>query len=147
MILRFSKTRLFLLLALLCASPFVLYKIDWLLHSSRAMGVYSYKGLGFAGDQMPLDYSVCWFPLGHDTIWFNGAGNLGFHEGDPIPVRYPPDEPWNARIDVFPAIWGDTIVYGGIPLFALLLMYIHPKVLPRGRKVRVVWRRPFLLLD
>lgn len=144
---RLSKTRLFLLLAVLCTAPFILYKISWLLHSRRTLGVYSFRGHGEAGDQMPLDYSVCWFPLGRDTIWFNGAGNLGLREGDSIPIRYQPDEPWDARIDVFPAIWDDTIVYGGIPLFALLLMYLHPKVVPRGRKVRVTRQRPFLLLD
>jgi hypothetical protein len=143
----FTKIRFFLLLALLCSGPFVAYKLWWLWQSRRVTGVYSFKGLGFAGDQMTLDYSVCRFRLGKDTIWFNGTGNLAFQEGDSIPVRYLVDDPGDARIDVFPAIWGDTLVYGGIPLFTLLLIYLHPKVVPRGRKVRVVWRRPYLLLD
>jgi hypothetical protein len=144
---RFTKLRFFLLLALLSTGPFAGSKLWWLAHSRRTAGVYSFKGLGFAGDQMPLDYSICWFSLGKDTIWFNGAGNLSFHEGDSIPVRYREYEPWDARIDVFPAIWGDTLVYGGIPLFMLLLIYLHPKVVPRGRGIRVVRRRPYLLLD
>jgi hypothetical protein len=147
MILRFSKIRLFLLLAVLFVGPLVGYKIVWLLRSHRVAGVYSYRGMGSAGDQISLDYSVCWFPLGHDTIWFNGTGNLGLREGDTIPVRYSPDEPWDARIDVFPAIWGDTIVYGGIPLFILLALFIHPGVVPRGRRVRLVRQRPYLLLE
>lgn len=144
---RFTKLRFFLLMGLFFSGPFIGYKVWWLSHSRRALGCYSFNGLGFAGDQVSLDYSVCWFPLDKDTIWFNGAGNLSFREGDRIPVRYQPDHPWDARIDVFSAIWGDTLVYGGIPLFLLLTMYLHPKVVPRGRGVRVSLRRPFLLLD
>ncbi|HEY4110189.1 hypothetical protein [Puia sp.] len=144
---RFTKIRLFLLLALLFAMPFVASKGWWLLHSRHTAGVYSFRGMGEAGDQIQLDYSVCWFPLGRDTIWFNGTGNLPFHEGDAIPVRYQVADPGDAKIDVFPAIWGDTVVYAGIPLFILLMIYVHPRVVPRGRKVRVVMRRPFLLLD
>ncbi|HEY4335156.1 MAG TPA: DUF3592 domain-containing protein [Puia sp.] len=144
---RFTKVRFFLLLTLLCAGPFLGYKLWWLGHSRLTFGYYSFRGMGEAGDQVPLDYSVCWYPLGKDTIWFNGTGNLPFREGDAIPVRYQPNDPWDVRIDVFPAIWGDTLVYGGIPLFALLLMALHPRVVPRGRGVRVRWRRPFLFLD
>jgi hypothetical protein len=143
----FTKIRFFLLLGLMFAGPFVGYKILWLLHSRRVSGVYSFRGLGEAGDQVQLDYSICWFPLGKDTIWFNGVGNIPFHEGDSIPVRYEVNDPGDARIDLFPAIWGDTIVYGGIPLFILLMMFFHRRVVPRGRRVRVVLRRPFLLLD
>ncbi len=143
----FTKLRLFLLLALLCSGPFVGHKLLWLLHSRRTFGVYSFRGLGYAGDQVSLDYSICWFPLGKDTIWFNGVGNLPFREGTAIPIRYEVDDPGDARIDIFFSIWGDTIVYGGIPLFILLMIYVHPKVIPRGHRVRVVWRRPFLVLD
>ena len=143
----FSKITFFLLLVLLFVGPFVAGKLWWLLHSRRTVGVYSFKGRGFAGDQIALDYSVCWFPLGRDTIWFNGMGNLHYREGDSVPVRYQVDDPGDARIDIFPAVWGSTIVYGGIPLFILLIIYLHPHVVPRGRRVRVVWRRPFLLLD
>jgi hypothetical protein len=111
------------------------------------LGGYSFRGLGLAGDQVAQDYSICWFPLGKDTIWFNGAGNLPFQEGDRIPVRYQADDPYDARLDVFPAIWGDTLVYGGIPLFVLLVIFLHPKVVPWGRGVRIVRRRPFVVLD
>jgi hypothetical protein len=143
----FTKIHFFLLLGLVFVGPFVGYKLLWLLHSRHAVGVYSFKGLGEAGDQVQLDYSICWFPLGKDTIWFNGVGNIPFQEGDAIPVRYAVDDPGDVRIDIFPAIWGDTIVYGGIPLFTLLMMYLHPKVVPRGRRVRLVLRRPYLLLE
>jgi hypothetical protein len=144
---RLSKIRLFLLLGLMVVGPLVGHKLLWLWHSRRVAGVYSFKGLGSAGDQVALDYSICWFPLGTDTVWFNGVGNLPFPEGAAIPIRYEVDDPRDAKIDIFPAIWGDTIVYGGIPLFLLLMIYLHPKIVPRGRKIRVVWRRPFLLLD
>lgn len=141
-----TKIRFFLLAALLVAAPFVLYKACWLLRSRRVEGVFSFVGHGQAGDQVRLDYSVCWFPLGKDTIWFNGAGNLPFHEGEPIPVRYQVDDPGDARVDVFAAIWGDTVVYGGIPLFVLLMMWLHPQVVPRGKEVRITWKRPFIVL-
>jgi hypothetical protein len=143
----FSKLRLFLLLGLLAVGPIMSFKFWWVLHSSRAKGVYSFAGHGEAGEQVRLDYSICWYLHGKDTIWFNGEGNLPFHEGDSIPVRYRVDDPGDVRIDIFNVIWGSTIVYAGIPVFMLLAMYLHPKVVPRGRRVRVVWRRPFLLLD
>jgi len=57
-----------------------------------------------------------------------------------------PCDPGDAKVDIFAAIWGDTIVNTGVPLFMLLAIFLHPKVVPWGRKVAVRRRRPFLLL-
>ena len=141
-----GKIKFFGLVAFLVAAPFWIVKLVWLARSVRVMGVYSFAGMGEAGEQVRLDYSICWFPVGKDTVWFNGVGNLPFQPGDAIPVRDLAGDPGDARVDIFAAIWGDTVVDTGVPLFMLLAIFLHPKVVPRGRKVAVVLRRPYLLL-
>jgi len=139
-----GKIKFFGWVAFLVAAPFWVFRAVWLARSVRVMGVYSFAGMGEAGEQVRLDYSVCWFPVGKDTVWFNGLGNLPFRPGDAIPVRYQADDPGDARVDIFAAIWGDTVVNSGVPLFMLLAIFLHPKVVPWGRKVEVRWRRPHL---
>jgi len=57
---------------------FRFFKVVWLARSVRVMGVYSFAGMGEAGEQVRLDYSICWFPVGKDTVWFNGIGEPAF---------------------------------------------------------------------
>ena len=139
-----GKIKFFGLVAFLVAAPFVLFKMVWLARSVRVMGCYSFAGMGEAGEQVRLDYSICWFPVGKDTVWFNGMGNLPFRPGDAIPVRYQADDPADAKVDIFAAIWGDTVVDTGVPLFMLLAVFLHPKVVPWGRKVAVRRQPPFV---
>lgn len=133
----FSKTPFFGLLILLIIIPFLIPKILWVARARRTVGTMAFKGQGFAGDQIKEDYSVICFQVDGDTIWFNGLGNISFRPGEPIPVRYQPSNPADARVDIFAGIWGDTLINAGIPVLMLLVLYIHPKVVPWGRRGKV----------
>src|ERR1700730_8109361 len=109
-----SRTTFFLALCILVVGPFLLYKIVWLAQSEKANGIMGFVGKSYSG-QIAHVYSVIKFIAGKDTIWFNGNDNILYQPGEVVPVRYQRDNPSEARIDVFPGMWGDTIVYGGIP--------------------------------
>lgn len=92
-------------------------------------------------------YSNIRFKVGNDTIWFNGNDNIFFKEGEVVPVRYQKDNPYDVRIDIFPSIWGDTLVYGGIPVVLLIALFLHPQVIPRGSRIRLSTKKPLLTLQ
>jgi len=138
------RTKFFLALALIIMTPFLASKIIWLTHSQKTEGILAFEGMGESGEQIRLDYSVIHFKHGKDTIWFNGLGNLHLQAGMPVPVRYQTGNPSDAKVDIFVSIWGDTLVYGGIPLFILLILFLHPKVVPRRSKLRLSHKKPFI---
>src|SRR5688500_13732965 len=108
------RTRFFLMLFIVLIIPIIANKLIWLAGSTKTNGTMSFVGKKYAG-QMVYTYSVVWFMAGKDTIWFNGRNDIIFKEGEQVPVRYQKKNPANARLNVFLAIWGDTVVYGGIP--------------------------------
>jgi len=141
-----KRTTFFLLLFTGYTIPLVAGKLLWLLHSRPVMGVMAFPGHGQLGDQMPLDYSVIYFPLGNDTIWFNGLGNLHLPPNSPVPIRYNTRDPHDAQVNIFAGIWGKTLVYGGIPLAMLLVVFLHPDVVPRRARVRLSRKKPWILI-
>ncbi|HEV3327470.1 MAG TPA: DUF3592 domain-containing protein [Puia sp.] len=141
-----SKTTLFLVLFTLFAAPFVTSRTIWLIHSQKAEGFMAFEGMGYAGDQITLSYSVLYFKHGQDKIWLNSSGNLHLAPGTQVTVRYQAGDPSDARVDTFIQLWGDTLVYGGIPLLILIAVFLHPEVIPRRSKVRLTWKRPFIKL-
>ena len=140
------RTKFFLALFIILMAPLLAYKAIWLIHSQKTIGLMAFAGQGNAGDQITRPYSVIYFKHGKDTIWFNGLGNLHIHPGTPIPVRYQVGDPSDAKVDIFVGIWGDTLVYGGTPLAILLVMFLHPDVVPRRSKVRLTLQKPFVKL-
>jgi hypothetical protein len=124
--------------------PFLFYKIYWITHSKRVNGVMGFIGKAYATDQIVHVYSVIKYPVGKDTFWFNGNDNIFFQRGELVPVRYRVNDPSDARIDIFSSIWGDTIVYGGIPLLILLISFIHPQIVPYRSRVLLHFKPPFL---
>jgi len=96
------------------------------------------------GDQIRQDYSVVSFKVRGKEIWFNGLGNLSYKPGEIIPIRYQPDDPYDARVDIFAGIWGDALVNSGIPVFLLIVLFLHPEVVPWGSRVRLTVKRPFV---
>jgi hypothetical protein len=62
----------------------------------------------------------------------------------PVPVRYQRDHPEEARIDVLSAIWGDTLVYGGIPVLILIVVFLDPKIIPLRSRVKLSVKKPFV---
>ena len=139
-----SKPIFFAALAILVAAPFWTVRALWVMRSEKTQGVYAFAGNGFAGDQVRLDYSIISFRAARMEIWFNGIGNLPYKSGQPVPVRYQPDNPYDARVDIFAAIWGDVLVYSGIPVAMLLAMFLHPNVVPWGSRLRLTRQKPYL---
>lgn len=138
-----SRTKFFLILFLIISTPFLVHKIIWLARSQKVNGTMSFEGRAYTG-QIGHVYSVIWFVAGRDTVWFNGNDNILFKPGETVPVRYQKHHPSDARINVFPSIWGDTLVYGGIPVAILLIVFIHPGIVPRRSKIAVNAKRPFV---
>ncbi|MFM9908301.1 MAG: hypothetical protein ACKVOW_03070 [Chitinophagaceae bacterium] len=138
-----SKSRFFLILVLLVAIPFLFYKMNWLLHSQKTSGTMSFKGKSITG-QLVHEYSVLFFKVGKDTVWFDGNDNIFFKEGESVPVRYQINDPQDARIDALIPIWGDVLVYGGIPILILLVIFLHPQIIPLGSTVKLSTIKPFI---
>ena len=125
--------------------PFVIAKIAWLIGSEKTNGTMSFVGKTYAG-QMVYTYSVIWFMVGKDTVWFNGRNDIIFKEGEKVPVRYQRTDPVNAKLNVFLAIWGDTLIYGGIPVLILLVIFLHPMIIPYRSQILLKTKKPFILI-
>jgi hypothetical protein len=139
-----SKERFFLLLFLLTVLLAFGPRALWMLHSRTTWGVFAFEGAGNAGDQISLSNSINYFRLGKDTILFTGMGNLEYCPGDFIPIRYQVDRPADAEIDRFIALWGKSMVFGGIPLVMLMCIFLHPGVVQRHAKLRLIFKKPFI---
>jgi hypothetical protein len=137
----FTKTSLFVFLFLLFSAPFVVHKLLWLAGTVKTVGEMGFVGKSYTGTYVH-QYANIRFIAGNDTIWFNGTDNILFKEGSAVPVRYPRNNPHAARVDVFASIWGDTLVYGGIPLVILIAVFLHPAVIPAGSRFRLQRRPP-----
>jgi hypothetical protein len=139
------RTPFFLALFGILIIPLLATRMLWLLHSEKTTGIMAFETRGIAGDQLPLTYSLIYFSHGKDTVWFYGTPGLGLKTGQFVPVRYQPDNPADAKIDLFIGLWGDILVYGGIPFFILLFIFLHPDVIPRRSRVLLTWKRPFII--
>src|SRR5437016_12470072 len=125
------RTKFFLALFFILIIPLLANKIFWLIHSQKTEGIYAFKGGGNALDQIRQSFSVIYFKHGRDTVWFNGPGFLNLQRGTIVPIRYQPANPSNAMVDTFFSIWTSTLIYGGIPLLILFVIFLHPEVVPR----------------
>ena len=138
-----SKSLFFLLLLCIVTIPFLIYKISWLARSVKVNGEMGFVGKNYAGSYVHV-YSNIRFMADKDTIWFKGNDNMFFKEGETVPVRYIRSNPHEARINTFAAIWGDTVVYGGIPVIILLALFLHPAIIPRRSRIRLSTKKPIL---
>jgi hypothetical protein len=138
-----SRNSFFLALLLIIVTPFLTHKIIWLARSKATTGTMGFTGKTYAG-QIVKVYSVISFVAGNDTVWFNGNDNVLYKEGEAVPVRYQRDHPTDARINIFGSVWGDTVVYAGIPVMMLLIIFIHPSIIPRKACIRFNKRKPFV---
>src|SRR5918993_435322 len=116
-----TKNKFFLILIAIVIAPFLLYKIIWLINSRTADGTMSFVGKEYTG-QIAHVYSVIKFSANGQTIWFNGNDNVLFKPGETVPVRYSRNNPKDARINIFASVWGDTLIYGGIPAVLILMI-------------------------
>ena len=138
-----NRLSFFSILLGIIAFPFLLHKFIWLAGSEKTTGTMGFVGQSQTG-QLVHNYAVVIFKIGNDTVGFNGNDNILFNKGEAVPVRYQRDNPKEARIDVFAAIWGDTLVYGGIPVLILVLVFLDPKIIPMKAKVKITARKPFI---
>ncbi len=141
-----GKIPFFLILFFLIAIPLLTLRLIWLARSRTAVGVMGFEGRGTAGEQIPLTYSNLHYQPGKERIWFTAPPGLGYREGDPVPVRYLPASETDARVDSFIGLWGDILVYGGIPEFILLICFLHPELVPWGSRLRLTLKRPYIRL-
>jgi hypothetical protein len=126
--------------------PLLVPRILWLLRAEKTMGIMAFETRGTAGDQLPLTYSLIYFRHGKDTVWFYGVPGLGLKKDQLVPVRYQSGNPADAKIDLFIALWGDILVYGGVPFLMLLVIFLHPDVIPYRSRVRLTRKRPFIFI-
>jgi hypothetical protein len=138
------RTTFFLALFGILLIPLLVPRMLWLLHAEKTMGIMAFETRGTAGDQLPLTYSLIYFIHGKDTVWFNGLPGLGLKTGQLVPVCYQPGNPADAKVDHFIALWGDILVYGGIPLLMLVIIFLHPDVIQRRSRVRLTRKPPFI---
>jgi hypothetical protein len=140
------RTIFFLALFGILLIPLLAPRMLWLLRAEKAMGLMAFETRGTAGDQLPLTYSLIYFSHGKDIIWFNGVPGLRLKTGQLVPVRYQTRDPADAKIDLFIALWGDILVYGGVPFLILLVAFLHPDVIPYRSRVRLTRKRPFIFI-
>ena len=136
-----SRNAFFLLLLFLCVSPFIIWKLHWLSKTTTTTGKMWYTGHTIELDGKISSHLIILFLAGNDSISFQAPANLPFKEGDPVPVRYVPGYPSEARVNTPLRIWGDAIVYGLWPLLFVLVIYLIPErfdpLVPRKSKVKL----------
>jgi hypothetical protein len=140
-----GKQSFFLVLFTILILPFLVYKLLWITNSVESTGSMRYVGKRSSG-QLTSEYSVIRFFVGKDTIWFNSMDNFILEKGTVIPVRYQRHRPADARINSFAGLWGDTLLYIVPLLVILLISFLHADIVPRGSRLRVSVKQPFIFL-
>ncbi len=141
-----SKSALFGCILFLVLAPFLLCKLVWLADSEKATGTMGFKGKTQTG-QYVHNYSVIFFKIDTVEYWFNGLDNVFFKNGEKVAIRYKKKDPYDAKIDSFVSIWGDTLVYGGIPLAILVVVFLHPHIIRRGSRFVIQKKMPLIRLE
>jgi hypothetical protein len=141
-----GRTPFFLILFSMIAIPLVAPRLIWIVRSRKTVGIMGFESRGTAGEQIPLTYSNLYYLAGGERVWFTAPPGLGYKEGDPVPVRYLPATVTDARVDNLIGLWGDILVYGGIPELFLLIFFLHPKVVPRGSGLLLTLKSPYIRL-
>ena len=138
-----NRIQFLLILAAFFILPFFIYKIIWLVNSAPATGTMCFMGKSLNG-QLSSTYPVIKLTsLTGDTIFFNGINEAIYQRGDRIPVRYQKNNPMDARINQFKGIWLDTIIYAMTPFIMLLIVFLHPDIIPRRSKI-IIGKNPFI---
>lgn len=138
------RNSFFLLLALVYIAVVVSPKLVWLSGSEKTMGIFAFQGLGKALDQFPERSSFLYFTYRNDTVWFKAPGGLGLADNTPIAVRFRKNNPQDAKIDNFHGIWMSTLIYGSLPFLVLIVIFLHPAIVPWRSRVVLIPRKPFI---
>lgn len=132
------------MLFLLLAAVVVSGKVRWLIRSEKGYATYYMHSAGNALDQIRVTHSVLYFTHGKDTVWFDGPENLYKETGTLVPIRYQPDHPSDVKVDNLLGIWGSSLVFGGVPLLTLLIVALHPHIIPYRARFHLMARKPFI---
>jgi hypothetical protein len=139
-----SRNAFFLLLFSLTILPLPIYKLIWLSSSREATGTMYFLGHGNLGSVLGIStYPVIWFKSGKDTVYFNGNVNIFLKPGEQVSVRYQNGDPSDAKVNSFTCIWGDTLAYDLGPILIWLIIFFHPDLVPRNRKV-LLGKKPWV---
>ena len=139
-----SRNAFFLLLLGVFLLPLPLYKIFWLATSKETTGTFYFTGHGNLGSMLGIStYPVIRFPLGKDTIYFNGNVNVPLKPDEKVSVRYQRTDPSDAKLNTFSCIWGDTLAYELGPFLIFLVVFFHPDLVPRHAFIQI-GKKPFL---
>ena len=142
---QFSKTSFAILLAILFVLPAVIYKLTWIVQARSATGTMCFQGKSLNG-QFPSEYPVIKFTsTGKDTVFFNGAEGVEFKKGEQVPILYSSNNPAGAMVNSFQGMWIDATIYASIPLVMLLILFLHPGIIPKHSKI-VIGKKPFIKL-
>jgi hypothetical protein len=138
------RNTFFLVLALIYITVLAGPKLVWLIGTEKTNGIFAFQGRGNALDQFPESSSFIYFIHKNDTVWFKARGWLGLPENSPIAVRFKKNNPQDARINNFDGIWLSTMVYGSMPLLLLVVIFVHPHIVPWRSRVVLIPRKPFI---
>ena len=138
-----SRAAFFGMLFTIVVTPFLIPKLLWLANSEKVNGTMRFVGKSYTG-QLVHFYSEISFIAGNDTIWFDSKDNTIFPIGATVPVRYQVNDHSDAKVNIFSDIWSETVVYGGILPLILLVVFFHPKGIPRRAKLYLTNKKPFI---
>ncbi|MEP6750822.1 MAG: hypothetical protein ABJB86_24015 [Bacteroidota bacterium] len=140
---RFSKSTFILLLAVIFVLPFFIHRLIWLYNAVPSTGTMCFMGKSLNG-QFSSEYPVIRFSSnGHDTVFFNGREGMEFTRAAVVPVLFQKKNPADARINFFSAIWMDTFINAAIPLVILIIVFLHPDLIPR-RSIIIIGKKPLI---
>jgi hypothetical protein len=138
------RNTFFLLLTLIYIIAIAGPKLVWVLGSQKTTGIFAFQGRGNALDQFPESSSFIFFMNGNDTVWFKATGGLGLPEGSPVAVRFRKNNPTDAKIDNLRGIWLPNIIYGSLPFLVVIVIFLHPHIIPWRSKIVLIPRKPFI---
>ena len=142
-----SKNQFLVVLLLIFVAPQLAYKAYWLARSQRTLGVMCFTGHTLETVGVSV-HPVIRFKAGKDSLFFNGNSNVGFPDGQLVPVRYQKNDPYDARIDIPVSIWGDTLAWSLFPILVVLVLFLTPQrlqpLIPAKTSIRLTIKKPFV---
>ena len=138
-----TRTCFFIAIFTFTVFPFIGYKLLWIFSSKETAGVTRFTGKDYLG-QLSRKFTVIRFYVDKDTIWFHSLDNQLFAKDQTVQVRYQPNNPSDARVNNFAGLWVDTLIIISPFFLVVIITYLHPDLVPRGSKIRVEGKRPFL---
>lgn len=143
-----SRNQFILVLLLVFVGPFILYRVNWIIHGEHTTGIMWFEGHSME-PQSISSYPVIRFEVNHQNFYFSSNLDVELKEGQAVPMLYEKTNPWDAKIDSFATLWLDTVVYSLLPLGIILVIAVTPErfspLIPRNCSVKI-GTRPLIKL-